>query len=234
MNYNNKKIKDVIKKKSFIVFSIILILSISLGAWRNLRKGIYIGENFLYRKNNNYYKGKSDEIRINKKYNTTKFDIIIAGIKKSATVNWSDTSSSYLGVTITFDDGNTIEGYWNDLNRLVDADDNLIADASDIISFDNSAVNNEKKFPISNEYLAEYLCGIDKEANIETRGSIILILLGVFIYICGLISLYWPNEIFFFLNKWRYEKPCLSETGKLVEQISGVVFIIISYIVIYF
>lgn len=57
----------------------------------------------------------------------------------------------------------------------------------------------------------------------ETRGIWYLQVLGIILYILGIITVLYPNEVHFFLTSWKYDYPELSESGLLMQRIGGII-----------
>jgi hypothetical protein len=65
----------------------------------------------------------------------------------------------------------------------------------------------------------------------ETISAWYLQLLGVILYVLGIVVVLYPNKTHFLFSRWRYQSPELSEMGRIVEQIGGVVISVIGVVV---
>ena len=51
--------------------------------------------------------------------------------------------------------------------------------------------------------------------------------LGVLVYVLGIVTILNPDGVHFFLSRWKYNNPELSEPGRLLEQIGGGFIVVI-------
>lgn len=164
------------RKIQIIILSLIFGVLFGLGLWINLRPGIYVWDEFLYRKSAEVYQRGENAIEVQQSDDSFFFDVRWDGEEKTATLMWSETSSPYgdKKVTITFDDNEVIEGVWGRNDDLLGEDGLPIWwDSGVIIS-----VSGEQE-PIGNTVLAEVLCKI-AFGETEKFGSVLAMVLGAF------------------------------------------------------
>lgn len=49
-----------------------------------------------------------------------------------------------------------------------------------------------------------------------------LVIAGMVMYLVGVLVFLFPNESYFFLRRWAYQQPELSDEGIIAEKIGGV------------
>lgn len=57
--------------------------------------------------------------------------------------------------------------------------------------------------------------------NKETISTWYMNILGLFLYILGIICAIYPEECYFFLKKWQFKNGELSDLGRLWQQVGG-------------
>ncbi|MDO4340203.1 MAG: hypothetical protein Q4C91_19295 [Eubacteriales bacterium] len=199
------------KKRKILLTGIVLIavVSLAVGGYFTLRKGIYAGESFFYRISDaRYEQNKSNYIE---RTTGSGFKIVADGEEKTVSVY----ENANL-LVFSFSDGTSLEGSW-DGEYLTDSQGFPVG--WDEIQF---SVNGEPiEAGISNAAYCQALCKIyfGKE---ETISVWYFSVIGILVYILGVVSILHPDEAHFFLSRWKYHNPELSETGRLMEQIGGV------------
>lgn len=235
MKDNGLKFKDLFKKKSFYVFSFVLVICATLSVFLNLREGIYVGKHFLYKVDESYYKNIDNSLRITTDGERFDYKLIIDGKKISATIKWVGKAPSGK-VLIVINSGNTstdniaFGGYLNKDGELVNGQGNpiYISDSSDANNIDNS------DSPISNEELAQCLCNLSYNLKTETRGSIVYISIYIVLYIFCMFNFYFPEEFYLLLNGWRQKNQKLSYMGIVISKIVCIIAMIVSLFVMVF
>lgn len=197
------------KKRKMLLTGVVLIAIISLAAgwYFTLRKGIYVGENFFYRlRDTRYEQNKSNYIEL---LSDGDFKIVSDTEEKNVSLH-----SKADVLEFSFADGTSLKGVW---------DGETLTDSEGFpIGWDEIQVSiNGEPAEVSNATYCQSLCRIyfGKEETISVwymQG------LGLLVYILGIVSILYPDEAHFFLSRWRYHNPELSETGRLMEQIGGV------------
>lgn len=201
------------RKKQIRLIGVILLAVVSLlaGGYLTLRKGVYVGEDFFYRINGTRYeKNKSNYIE---RALNDKFKLISDFGEKTVSV-YSDEDK----ITFDFSDGFSATGLWNgdeftDLEGLP-------------FGWDNISVWSNEPVEISDEAYCQTLCRIYMGKE-ETISAWYLQAIGVLVYIMGIVIILYPDEAHFFLEKWRYKEPELSDLGRLLEQIGGLAVVIL-------
>lgn len=121
-----------------------------------------------------------------------------------------------------FSDGTLLAGVWNG-EYLTDSD-------GIPLGWDEIHISvNDEPIEISNTTYCQSLCRIYFGEE-ETISVWYVQAFGILIYIFGIVSVLQPDEVHFFLSRWRYNNPELSEAGRLLEQISGVIFSILGIV----
>ena len=228
---NGLKFKDIFKKKSFYIFSFILVFSVALSVWLNLREGIYVGKNFLYKVNDNYYKFNNNSLRITTDGEKFDYRLVIDGKKISATIKWVGKAPSGK-VLIVINSGNSstdnmaFGGYINKDGELVNGQGNpiYVSDSSDSDSINNS------DSPISNEELAQCLCDLSYNLKTKTRGNIIYIVIYILFYIICMFHFYLPKGLYFIKRKSIQKSSVSSNMGIMVNKIVCFIAMVISLI----
>lgn len=205
------------RKIDFRILTLIIsiaALSIIFSGWRNLRKGIFLGDDFFYQAESSLYQRNSmNYIRSVPKDDSVGFIISLNGKEQSASLTRQGDS-----VSITFDDGTIIKGIWNG-QWLSDEETGLPLNfSSDNITVTVGNQPSEPGKPAVSSALCQIVWG-----DLEPRGSIVLVIVGGLLYALGAVTFLFPNEAHFFLRRWAYQKAELSEDGVLAEKIGGIV-----------
>ncbi|MBQ7795521.1 MAG: hypothetical protein IJ374_03055 [Lachnospiraceae bacterium] len=218
------------KKKTVGIMVGFLALLLVIGCWRNLRPGIFVGDKFLVKKSEEYFKSGDDEIRMIKGDGFTNFQIVMDGEEKTAGLVWSRNDRMY-GIEhdyaeITFSDGTVIAGTWFTNMMLVNDK------GTPLILLNNPIVIsiNDEVVPISNETLSNVLCRLDL-GMIERNGSGAFVVVGALVYVLGAVTILYPETMHFLGSRWRYRNAELSEDGKMMEQFGGVICMIFGFLV---
>ena len=231
MKDNGLKFKDLFKKKSFYVFSFVLVICATLSVFLNLREGIYVGKHFLYKVDESYYKNIDNSLRITTDGERFDYKLIIDGKKISATIKWVGKAPSGK-VLIVINSGNTstdniaFGGYLNKDGELVNGQGNpiYVSDSSDSDSINNS------DSPISNEELAQCLCDLSYNLKTKTRGNIIYIVIYILFYIICMFHFYLPKGLYFIKRKSIQKSSVSSNMSIMVNKIVCFIAMIISLI----
>lgn len=202
------------KKRQMLIIGAALAAVISLiaGWYFTLRKGVYVGERFYYKiSGTKYAQNKSNYIEL---ISGDHFKIVSDSGEKAVSFQLD------AGLLVfDFSDGASLQGYWNG-EYLVDAE-------GFPIGWENIEVLiNEEPAKISNADYCQVLCRIYYDKN-ETISEWYLQVLGILVYIVGILLILYPNKAHFFLGKWRYNNPELSEAGRAMEQIEGGILVIL-------
>lgn len=59
--------------------------------------------------------------------------------------------------------------------------------------------------------------------NLESISFWGFTVLGILIYVLGMVQIYCPDKMYFFLRRWQFQNPELSDTGRTVVVIGGVI-----------
>lgn len=223
-----KWLQDTEIRKRAMLLTVILVVFGGLGLWKNLGRGIYMGDVFLQQKSGVLYRSKGNEISMEKEDTGADFDITLKDTSQSARLDWSGKNHA----VITFEDGNVVEGDWESSwggdGELIDEEGFPIWVSDDMaISFDDDFSS------ISYGTLGAVLCRMFYGST-ETRGSLWIVLVSAVIYIIGALSFLFPNAMHFGFFGWMYEKPQLSEEGIALEQIGAVILMLVGIGVMFY
>lgn len=210
-----------VRKLCVILILAVVFLALVVGAcWRNLRKGVSVDDKFYYKvSDTRYRRGKDDEIRLHKNGDETEFQLRLNGREQSVKMLWSDNA-----VTFTYEDGTVVSGIWNGQALC---DENGIPFLNMRVEFVDGKSVYDAKMGVSNS-----LCRISQGVT-EFRGSIVGILVGVAACLGGVWTLMFPNETHFFLLKWAYKEPELSESGLFFQRLGGGILLVVGIVIMY-
>lgn len=187
-----------------------------------LRKGIYVEEEFLYRSGSDCYRNQRTEISMVKEGDTVRFKALRDGREANAVLTWLTPADAggYRQVSIVFQSGTVIEAGWNG-EHFVGADGRpLLGEPRVTVSV------NGKRPPLSEDAWGAVFCRL-ASGETETRGSILFLFLGTIGYALGAAGFLFPDKLHFFLRRWQYAEPELSDGGRFVARISAIVTMIL-------
>ena len=199
-------------KKKLLLMGAVLIAVVSLlaGWYFTLRKGVYVGDDFYYKVSDmKYQKNESNYIE---RISDSEFKLMADSGEKTVSLQFHNDLA-----TFNFSGGKSYEGYFDEATETFRNKEGMI------IGWDSiQIVGGDEPKKVSDRTYCEPLLRIyfDKD---ETRGSWYLQILGIILYILGIITVLYPNEVHFFLNSWKYDYPELSESGLLMERVGGIV-----------
>ena len=121
-------------------------------------------------------------------------------------------------VTFSFAD-DTINGTWT-------GDQLLAADGSPVGWDEMQIIAGNEKPVISDETYSNAL-GHILYGNLESISFWGFTVLGVLIYVLGIVQIYYPDKVYFFLRRWQFQNAELSDEGRTVTVIGGVIICII-------
>lgn len=203
MNSRKKAIKAVI-------MVLVAAVAFGYGAYTTLRPGVYVRrDDFLYKKSGSQYE-KDDSNYIEQTSDHT-FMIVSSG--KSQEVSYE-----IEGEQITFDfPDQTISGIWDPAQEeLYDNGVPVLQNGNFEVSADGIMVAHSTE----QERYSYALCRIIYD-NPQTISKWYLNILGLILYVLGIICVMYPEECYFFLCKWQYKNGELSTLGRLWQQIGG-------------
>ncbi len=188
-----------------------------------LRKGVYVDGDFLYRSGPDCYRSRRTEISMVKEGDTASFKALKDSRETNAILTWLAPADAGRNrqVSIVFQSGTVIEASWNGEN-LVGADGRPLSFGPWV-----TVVINGKCPPLSEGVWCAVFCRL-ASGEMETRGSILFILLGTIGYVLGTAGFLFPDKVHFFLRRWQYAKPELSDEGRFVAKVSAISVMILS------
>ncbi|MBQ6833417.1 MAG: hypothetical protein IJO55_03240 [Lachnospiraceae bacterium] len=225
-----KEWKIRLPEKKILILAGIFLFMIIVGCVRNFREGIYILDDFLVQKSEDYFKSGKDEIRLVRASDGTTFELTFNGVTKRATLVWSK-STEFLNVehdyaSVTFDEGVVAEGIWFSDSMLMGLDRMPLSFTMDEkIRFSNG----KKSSSFEAAKLAEVLCRLDL-GDTEKNGDFRLVLMGGLLYVIGALVFLYPDKMHFMGSRWQYKHAELSDDGRLAEQAGGVVMMIVGFV----
>ncbi len=199
------------RKKAIKVVIIVLIAAVAFGygAYTTLRSGVYVGDDFFYKKSGSRYeKNLSNYIE-----QTSDHEFTIVSSDKKEEVSYEIENGQ---ITFHFPD-QTISGTWDS------AQEQLYDNGVPILQNGNFELTEDGRLVTSvtmQEHYSYTLCRIIYD-DPQTISKWYLNILGLILYILGIICVMYPEECFFFLQKWQYNNGELSAMGRLWQQIGG-------------
>lgn len=211
------------KKKIALLAAVLLALFVSAMAF-NLQRGVTVGETFLPKRSDALYQKNADyRVSLSHDGDKTLCDIRFGAETLSAALTWNGER-----VRIEYDDGTVVAGVWYPAEKWVMDEEGMPVIWSD----GATVIVNGETVSIGRGALANALCRMDTNAA-EPRGSAALPLVGALLYALGAAALLWPEQTFFFANRWRYNVPELSEEGAAAQRLGGVAMMAVSAFVMF-
>ena len=211
------------KKKIALLAAVLLALFVSAMAF-NLQRGVTVGETFLPKRSDALYQKNADyRVSLSHDGDKTLCDIRFGAETLSAALTWNGER-----VRIEYDDGTVVAGVWYPAEKWVMDEEGMPVIWSD----GATVIVNGETVSIGRGALANALCRMDTNAA-EPRGSAALLLVGVLLYALGAAALLWPEQTFFFANRWRYNVPELSEEGAAAQRLGGAAMMAVSAFVMF-
>ena len=195
------------RRKLFLIGVILVaVCCIGIGWFFTLRDGVYIGDDFYYQKSKELY--QYNKLSYVEMVSDSLVRIVYDGEEREIVLAENGSELSF-----SFSDGEYVSGFWNRMN-LVDSE-GIPLGFRDV----RVVVNGESVKPGNISY-CEAICKI-RLGDTETRSEWYLEVVGLFFYILGIMSMVYPDKMHFFLKRWAYNNPELSESGRVMEQIGG-------------
>ena len=211
------------KKKIALLAAVLLALFVSAMAF-NLQRGVTVGETFLPKRSDALYQKNADyRVSLSHDGDKTLCDIRFGAETLSAALTWNGER-----VRIEYDDGTVVAGVWYPAEKWVMDEEGMPVIWSDGVT----VIVNGETVSIGRGALANALCRMDTNAA-EPRGSAALPRVGALLYALGAAALLWPEQTFFFANRWRYNVPELSEEGAAAQRLGGVAMMAVSAFVMF-
>lgn len=213
-------------KKKLLLAALLFVLLAIPAAWLQCRDGVMMEERFFAQKSADLYAAGKDSVAIERTSDGADIAIQLNGERLNAQLKVD--GEHY---TFDYEDGRRVEGYagwWED--QLTDADgmplgwtDGVVV----IVGDEEPASVLTREYALSNVLYRMY-AGI-----CEQRGHILVILMALFICALGVASFFWPEEVHFFGNRWRYANAELSYDGVVAQKISGVACAVAGVVLLY-
>lgn len=211
------------KKKIALLAAVLLALFVSAMAF-DLQRGVTVGETFLPKRSDALYQKNADyRVSLSHDGDKTLCDIRFGAETLSAALTWNGER-----VRIEYDDGTVVAGVWYPAEKWVMDEEGMPVIWSD----GATVIVNGETVSIGRGALANALCRMDTNAA-EPRGSAALPLAGALLYALGAAALLWPEQTFFFANRWRYNVPELSEEGAAAQRLGGAAMMAVSAFVMF-
>ena len=198
-------------KRAIKLIIIVLIAAVAFGygAYTTLRPGVYVGDDFLYEKSaSRYEKDASNYIE-----QTSDHEFTIVSHDKKQEVSYEIEKEQ---ITFYFPD-QTISGSWDtEQKELYDNGVPVLQNGN--FEFSEDGVNITPD--MGQERCSYALCRIIYNDQ-ETISKWYMNILGLILYILGIICVMYPEECYFFLKRWQFKNGELSTLGRLWQQIGG-------------
>lgn len=195
-----------------LVFLIIIAISaVAIGGYFTLRKGVFIGDDFYYKVSADKFVHNTSNYVEHTKDNT--FLLVADGKKQSVSYTMKGDQ-----VTFSFAD-DTINGTWT-------GDQLFAADGSPVGWDEMQIFASDDKHTVSDAAYSNVL-GCILYGNLESISFWGFTVLGILIYVLGIVQIYCPDKVYFFLRRWQFQNPELSDEGRTVTIIGGVIICII-------
>ena len=199
------------KKKAIKVIIIVLIAAVAFGygAYATMRPGVYVGDDFLYEKSaSRYEKDASNYIE-----QTSDHEFTIVSHDKKQEVSYEIEKEQ---ITFYFPD-QTISVNWDtEQKELYNNGVPVLQNGN--FEFSEDGVNIAPD--MGQERCSYALCRIIYNDQ-ETISKWYMNILGLILYILGIICVMYPEECYFFLKRWQFKNGELSTFGRLWQQIGG-------------
>ena len=195
-----------------LVFLIIIAISaVAIGGYFTLLKGVFIGDDFYYKVSADKFVHNTSNYVEHTKDNT--FLLVADGKKQSVSYTMKGDQ-----VTFSFAD-DTISGTWT-------GDQLFAADGSPVGWDEMQIFASDDKHTVSDAAYSNVL-GCILYGNLESISFWGFTVLGILIYVLGIVQIYCPDKVYFFLRRWQFQNPELSDEGRTVTIIGGVIICII-------
>ena len=203
--------KKIQEHLGLVFLIIIAIFAVAIGGYFTLRKGVFIGVDC-------YYIVRSDifvliiVIYVERTKDVT-FLLVADGKKQNVSYTMKGDQ-----VTFSFAD-DTINGTWT-------GDQLLAADGSPVGWDEMQSFASDDKHTVSDAAYSNVL-GRILYGNLESISFWGFTVLGVLIYVLGIVQIYYPDKVYFFLRRWQFQNAELSDEGRTVTVIGGMIICII-------
>lgn len=213
-------------KKNIILMALAFVLLAIPATYLQTADGVMLDGRFFTQKNEDLYVHGKSSVSISRNDDGAEIGILLDGEELTAALMVE--GDQY---TFAYEDGRTVQGYagkWTD--ELVDADGAPIwleDSITVVVGYEPEPSALTREYSLSNilYHMTEGIC--------EQRGHFVVILMAMVIYALGIASFFWPEEVHFFGNRWRYANAELSDDGILVQKISGVACAIAGVVLLY-
>ncbi len=203
------------RKKKILLFTLVLAFVLLPAMWMYSRDTVSIGGRQLVCWDGQTYRAGNDALTITAREDGADFDLTLYGEHISANLVREGEK-----ITVAFDSGETVTGYDQGFSHLMNEDGSFIEMNPLII-----IVDGELTEPLSKTALADRFFALWKEGG-EQWGPLWFPPLMAIVYLLGMVQILWPEETYFFLSRWRYTHPELSEDGLMVQKLGGWVALI--------
>ena len=219
-----KRQEEMARKKFLWIAVLVWTVLTLLGGCFFLRPGIYVQDDFLYRTSPGCYRSWWNEIRSCQERDAIKFEAVWHGQQTTALLVWHGEDSNGRGqrVSVSFQNEIVVEGIWNGAGLL--EEDGFFKQEVTII------VNQQLPPPTEIEW-SRIFCRIASEKE-ETRGHAAFLVFGTVAYVMGALGFLFPDKMHFFMRRWQYEQPELSDMGRAAEKTGSILVMIIGGIVL--
>lgn len=204
------------RRARVIIMAAVFFLALVLGLWCFSIPGLEAEGGFWRKGSDGSYRLKSNIVTITPEGQTTHFVRRYQGEALEA-----DMTITNGILRCVYSDGDIVEGFV-DGTEILDAE-GLPLWMSDGISV---SVGGMEVITAGKGRLTHtlYRMGLGET---EMREGMIMLVCLVLLYPMGALQFLYPDKMAFLLSRWYYAKPELSELGRKVERVSGVVMMIL-------
>lgn len=178
--------KKIQEHLGLVFLIIIAIFAVAIGGYFTLRKGVFIGDDFYYKVSADKFVHNTSNYVEHTKDNT--FLLVADGKKQSVSYTMKGDQ-----VTFSFAD-DTISGTWT-------GDQLFAADGSPVGWDEMQIFASDDKHTVSDAAYSNVL-GCILYGNLESISFWGFTVLGILIYVLGIVQIYCPDKVYFFLRRW--------------------------------
>ena len=204
-------------KKKVMILALILIILTVLSAPLGFMRCMSVGDATLLKVGDTEFRSLWEGISFEPTENGAEFTIDLHHLETTAQLVREGEH-----ITITYADGEVVEGDWPGVGYLLDEDGSPLFFGQNMVTI---VVGDEPAPPINRVSLSDDLCSM-LYGDTEPAGHFGLTLVGMLVYALGAVTFFYPEEMHFLFIRWKYRNTELSDDGILVEKISAVVLMV--------
>lgn len=113
-------------------------------------------------------------------------------------------------MTVDYEDGTKISGNWDGEKMVLEGE-----------YFVEIFTENESEEDTITQYDYAYAVADIVVENYESISNWLCAVVGIVLYIIGIVTMIYPNETYFFMRGWLFNNTELSEVGESLQRIGG-------------